>query len=576
MIHQRRRCLPCRTGVATHCSRCGQDYPSLEELRCHQQGDCELTVVDERRWARWSSQRDRRRRAGPALASEERWAQRQRGHTASPQQRNRERIAQQSARAEKAGRPGPDSPFEGFDTEGGNLACHQDGCGCPAYQADWLRHRSSWSQDLFCRCGHELENHRHALLLVRMGDQVLETGTPLSWDEVFDFMCQQDPTRNYVVYFGNYDINMICATLPKYKRDRLLDRDLPISRGGRKPVRSINPIPLPLDVGPFEIDWIPGHEFKVRRACTTHTKTCRRPECASGCENPAHPKTCPNCPPWIFVSDVGPFFQAPFISALEQWTVGSADDRAKIAAGKTARASFAKMSEEIREYNKLEVDLLVRLMNKFRATCEVVGHLPSRWQGPGALAEALLLDHRIPKKSALPMWPRQGARNDAAEKLAALRRSEQVDIDALPRNRRGVPAEQALRAVPVLKAMAASYIGGWIEAASYGQVEGTVYNPDQCSAYPFALLHVPCLEHGRWVESTAPTEKLYLAFVHFKATEYAAFYGLGIRASTGGIYRPAEGRGWYWSFEIDAAVHQKVKYARCFNYSMSPAAPEMV
>ena len=72
--------------------------------------------------------------------------------------------------------------------------------------------------------------------------------------------------------------------------------------------------------------------------------------------------------------------------------------------GKEAQAEFGHMTDDIRRYNRLEVELLERLMNKFRSTCQAIGHLPAKWQGPGDLVSAFLQYHRVPKKHTLPLW----------------------------------------------------------------------------------------------------------------------------------------------------------------------------
>lgn len=339
---------------------------------------------------------------------------------------------------------------------------------------------------------------RHDYYLLRAGEEWLETGTPLHWSECFDFLADLDPRNIYVAYFFDYDVTMMCRSMPVPKIVRLLDRAARQRPGYNTP--------LPLDIGDFEIDYLPGKFFKVRRAT------------APGVTNL----------PWVEISDVGTFFQSKFVTAVKKWNVVSPEELAMLVAGKEARMSFGKMTEEIRIYNGLEIDVLERLMNKFRATCRSIGVSPRKWQGPGEMASAFMQMHQIPRKENLPYWENNKFK---------------VAVDA-------------------------TYYGGRFETGSVGRIAGPVYAADINSAYPFALTHVPCLVHGHWKHTKfRPKGDTYFAVGSAVPNSGAAYYGLPFRARDGGVSFPAEiGVGSYWSFEIKAAIHQDFEVADSWSY----------
>lgn len=214
---------------------------------------------------------------------------------------------------------------------------------------------------------------------------------------------------------------------------------------------------------------------------------------------------------WRTINDVGTFFQCSFVKALELWEIGTTEQRKAIAKGKEQRSTFGELSKETEDYNELECKLLAQLMETFR---EVQKYRPQRWQGPGELATAVLKAHRVP-------------------------RTKEYDIPAA-----------------VLEGAQSSYYGGRFEVAATGLIPGPITQLDINSAYPHAMTYLPCLVHGQWTEQPLlPKEALYLAFGHFLARykERPAFMGLPVRRDNGTIMWPASGRGWYWSWEIEAA-----------------------
>lgn len=208
---------------------------------------------------------------------------------------------------------------------------------------------------------------RHQYLSLRSGAELLETGRPLHWEECLSFLADQPAFHIDVAYFFDYDVTMIIRTMPKEKAYRLLNRHLRVAEGGAI---------MPVDIGDFEVDYLPHKEFKVRR----HEQ--KR---------------------WTVISDVGQFFQSSFLTALEKWNIGTPEEREQIRRGKSMRADFAETTAETRAYNALECLLLEQLMTEFRAVCVELDYIPKKWQGPGYLASAMLDRHKVPKRDDIPI-----------------------------------------------------------------------------------------------------------------------------------------------------------------------------
>lgn len=211
---------------------------------------------------------------------------------------------------------------------------------------------------------------------------------------------------------------------------------------------------------------------------------------------------------WVTINDVSGFFQSSFLKALQLWKVGSPEVLAKIDEGKRSRAQLTGdyTAEDIR-YNELECELLAELMEKVRYTMNQVGYVPVQWQGAGSLASAILKKHDVPKY---------------------------IELD------------------PELASKAQNaYYGGRFELSYVGEYEGKVHEYDLASAYPAAMLELPCLMHGKWKKTTDP-KGLYLAHVEYK-THNEMWGAFPYRDKEGHIFYPEQGSGWFWSYEIEVA-----------------------
>jgi hypothetical protein len=305
-----------------------------------------------------------------------------------------------------------------------------------------------------------------------------------------------------VGYFFDYDVTKILEDLPFAKLERLMNRGSRIRKDGRGV--------FPVDYGPYQLDYLPRKEFKVRKG--------------NG--------------PWVVINDVGPFFQCRFVEALRKWKIGTEDELRVIEAGKDMRGNFEYADlQTIDTYNRTEIVLLEKLMEKFRDACTTVGLQPAKWQGPGQLAKALMQKHGVPRSKDVPLL------NDP-------------DFTGL--------MEYGRKA----------FYGGRPELPAIGPVNRPVYQKDINSAYPAAMLSVPCLMHGGWsFEEYGPSgldaDKIgtenAIVFGTFSPRNVPSqqrppmLYGLPFRSDDGTICYPGAGKGWYWNGEIRSAVHQSFR-----------------
>ena len=213
---------------------------------------------------------------------------------------------------------------------------------------------------------------------------------------------------------------------------------------------------------------------------------------------------------YVTIYDSAGIFQCSFLKALKSWEIGSEEEWRVIEEGKSARSSFTEATDEVRRYNHLECILLAQMMEKVRDACNAVNIFPKKWTGAGQLAESLLTTHKIEDyQSELP---------------------DEIELPA-----------------------ATAYFGGRFEILKQG-ILNDVWEYDINSAYPDAMQYLPCLKHGKWVKGKVGN--IYLAH-----TKWAMIDRTGalepqpfpFRTKDGTIIFPCNGRGWYWSWEVESA-----------------------
>jgi len=346
----------------------------------------------------------------------------------------------------------------------------------------------------------------HEYLLLRAGTHALETGDPLGAYECFAFLADLPKDVIYVSFAFDYDVTMMIRHLHPAKVQALFDRPsrVILDKDGKATSRY-----WPVKVGheEFEIDYMPHKEFRVRRAGGK----------------------------WTVVSDVFTFFQSSFVRALQKWF---SDDHTytpiieRIALGKEQRATFGRVTQDEREYNKLEILMLQKLMEKFRGMCTELDIHPTKWQGPGNLVSAVF-------------------------------------------KREGFPSKKDIRVpLDVWSFAVKGYYGGRFECATYGEITGPVYQYDINSAYASHYRHLPCLVHGGWKrmrKGGLPRKRddIFVADVSFRHKREMSWYTLPVRTMKGTLAFPREGRGVYWMHELnvtrehaDVTVHEGWQYVQ--------------
>lgn len=232
------------------------------------------------------------------------------------------------------------------------------------------------------------------------------------------------------------------------------------------------------------------------------------------------------------------FFQCAFLKAIESWEIGNEHERGIIADNKAHRSEFSELTAEMVEYCELECRYLAMLMTEFRAVCTAAGILPRQWSGAGWLASALFDKYDFPKR---PL---------SASEVAALSEKKPSKNPKPARVRRPERDREFETAANY------AYYGGRFEVSRIGPISGPVHEYDLRSAYPAAMLHLPCPLHTQWEHRPRarrlPQGKLYLAKVSFSHHPDNLWCGLPFRQN-GGLLWPLHGTGWYWSPEIEAA-----------------------
>lgn len=338
----------------------------------------------------------------------------------------------------------------------------------------------------------------HHYYLLRAGEFVLETGKPLSWVECLQFLADLPTDRIWVSYFFDYDVTMMLRDAPEERIRRLLDTDC--RRIPKKPCSS-----FPVDIGKFQVDYMPHKEFRVRQWIGPGAKDYSN---------------------WVIIHDTGTFFQSSFVSALTRWFADEPDLKpviAQIAEGKAQRNDFGAVTEYEREYNLLEIRMLERLMSKFRDLCDELELRPLKWQGPGNLVSAVFRREKLPRNNQIELF------------------------DTHPE---------------LMKMANAAYYGGRFEVSTFGDIEGPVYQYDINSAYANTYRNLPCLLHGRWsrVDSGSLGERgrIRVLDITFRHGPQFHWGSLPIRTAKGTLIFPRVGRGFYWSPELDTAARYGV------------------
>jgi hypothetical protein len=256
----------------------------------------------------------------------------------------------------------------------------------------------------------------------------------------------------------------------------------------------------------------------------------------------------------VTINDTFGFFQSSFLEALDgmKMTLGEDENRI-LEEGKANRRRMALLPlDQVERYQTVELFALCRIMNKLRSGLHDLGLDLQRWQGAGAIAEAMLK-----KERATHFFPWVDASDIRPEQ------------------------EWAHYA----------FFGGRIELVKQGRYAGDYYAYDVTSAYPAIMSELPAMvipqyarddiepkkpirrRRGKWIrrdgleinfETIARMSPLSIVEIEFDfptdvldrrgRTRKPPFYPLPYRREDGAILYPARGRGRYYRNEILAAI----------------------
>lgn len=368
------------------------------------------------------------------------------------------------------------------------------------YSRDWETRNKTLRPFIGCDgegCGVD-ELGRQLFMLFRMGERELYTGERLRTEELLDFICSEPPGSILVGFAFGYDVTMILRDLSPAQLKRLF-------------------MPKVFDKGfspyvwykDFDIDYLPKQYLKVKRVRIERDGEGRE-------------KRVPIKGSTRTIYETFGFFQKSFVKVINEFDIGSREQRERVAANKAKRSDFESITQEVRDYCRTECMMLAELMEKLREYCNAANIRPRTWSGAGKLASALHRLHETPKCG---------------------------DLD-----------NASVR--PVLEFANMAYYGGRFEITRTGKIRDPIFEYDIRSAYPDAMRHLPCLVHGTWeavnakaLKSAADTGGLFVAGCSFKARnpEQTPLGGFPCRSQEGHLYWPLQGAGVYWSCEIASA-----------------------
>jgi hypothetical protein len=253
----------------------------------------------------------------------------------------------------------------------------------------------------------------------------------------------------------------------------------------------------------YQIQYIPGKWFQVRRRINGEMVTRK-------------------------IFDVFHYFNRALVDVLEEYEIGTPEERKYLAEQKANRPDFTWAEiEEVVRYWTLEGRLMVELMEYMRKLFNDAGFYPTSWHGPGALARIMLKNHGI--KSCLV-------------------------------NTREIQPE-------VWIAARYGFTGGRFQQWLAGFYDGSVYNYDIHSAYPYAIQFLPNLATGKWCynkrvnRGQISRNRFCLYHIKYDAREHegkdTSYFAkcrprpLFRRLKNDNIYWPDKVEGWYWSPEAE-------------------------
>ena len=394
--------------------------------------------------------------------------------------------------------------------------------------------------------GINLPDGSHRYVMLSVGQETLfKNGDELSCDDILAFLYghyldNPDKRTAYIGFYLGYDFTHWFKGIPKDRAESLFTTD---GIAKRRPKSEHRHLPFPVYLGTsWEVDMLAMKRLRFRPHRCHGTKGI----CGCGQHSETLPKN--SDAEWLYVCDVGSFFQTSFVNVIDPkgWpneAPCTANEYQTILAGKGKRAddvsldNAAEWYPEMAAYNRLENSILERVMEIYAAGFGALGVKLDRtsFYGPGQAAQKWL--------------------NTQAKERYITREQiiERVPIDMLDKWRR-------------------SYYGGRFEIFYHGNLSGPAYEYDIQSAYPHSIANLPCLCSVKWLKQTHPVDHP-LTLVY--ATVYAAsrlVAPLPQRLPSGNIRFPAATTGWYRWAEIHAAIDAGLVTETVLHEVMNPVA----
>ena len=363
-------------------------------------------------------------------------------------------------------------------------------------------------------CGLD-DKGRQLYTLFRMGERELfANGDHLGTAELLDFICDHPGGSILVGFSFGYDVTMILRDLPAKQAAKLFEKK---------------------EFGPGLSRYVWYKNFNIEYLSRQYFKVCRV-DIIRNADGTERRKVIKGSTRIIY--ETFGFFQKSFVKVINEFDIGTVEQRRSIAADKERRSSFVGITQRERDYCALECEFLAQLMERLREYCTAAGIIPRSWNGAGKLAGALHRLHETP------------TRKDISEKIP----------------------------LPLVDFANMAYYGGRFEISRTGAIKEAVYEYDIRSAYPAAMRDLPCLLHGEWSEASPQeitrlargvdrrngADPLFVAGCSYKARDpgNTLFGGLPCRSREGHLYWPLQGAGIYWSCEIASAKRLgfEVKY----------------
>jgi len=234
--------------------------------------------------------------------------------------------------------------------------------------------------------------------------------------------------------------------------------------------------------------------------------------------------------PTVQIWDSRLFFQTSFVKAADKWGLLEKHEGTEfLKEMKAERGNFTvDMMPTVERYNRLECDLGTEMFSKVREYCTKLGLHMTSWNGAGSIAQAMLRENKV-----LQYMDRgsEGMQNPIEQSIRCDECSEHRNL--------------------CTDVIARAYFGGRFDYSMQGNL-GDVYEYDINSAYPFEASLLPCLTHARWVRHRGYRDVRY-GIYRVSWDSARTWSPFPYRRKNGDIEYLANGTGYYWKKEVEAA-----------------------